>query len=528
MTEEQVKRKLIAIFSADVEGYSRLMDEDEIWTIRTLESFRKIFAALIQKYRGRIVDSPGDNILAEFGSVVDAVQSAVEIQEALRSKNAEFPENRQMLFRIGINLGDVIEEEDKIYGDGVNIAARIESLAEGGGICISGSAYEQIENKLALGYEYIGKHIVKNIRKPIHVYKVPVGFEPKASKRGAKRRAKCRRLLWGTLLIAAILIVSGTVWHFILRPVYAPKDKVQKEEPEEKNLKAQLVFWETIKDSEDRNMYEEYLRKFPDGIFAGLAQLNVEKYSKYDTTQKKDSGRTKDKMHEKMPQGPRKMRQKPTKEEATLKKSPKEDYEIVFWRSIENSKNIAVFQEYLNRFPNGTFVGLAKIKIKDLAEDKSKKLAVLTKPKDEEKKKIPTVAEESLKFDTQPSKESPKKAEPVKEKKDVQIEETKKLKDIEKKKDEKQIALHLPQKREVEKVVKTSQPLEQLRPDNVIEIAVFPWHVKLQFREGWGGISSKALKAGAIDGLRKFLTENKLVIPRFSYYDLGKEINENN
>jgi len=163
MTEKHVKRKISAIFSADVEGYSRLMGEDEVATVRTLENYRKVMVDLIKQHRGRVVDSPGDNLLAEFGSVVDAVQCAVEIQQVLKAKNAELPENRRMRFRIGVNLGDVIEEGERIYGDGVNIAARIEGLAEGGGICVSGSAYEQIENKLALGYEYLGKHTVKNI-----------------------------------------------------------------------------------------------------------------------------------------------------------------------------------------------------------------------------------------------------------------------------------------------------------------------------------------------------------------------------
>jgi class 3 adenylate cyclase len=129
---------------------------------------------LIQQHRGRIVDAPGDNVLAEFASVVDAVQCAVEIQQVLRAKNAVLPETRRMEFRIGINLGDVIEEGDSIYGDGVNIAARLEGLAEAGGICISGSAYEQIENKLPLKYDYLGEHAVKNIAKPVRVYRAKI------------------------------------------------------------------------------------------------------------------------------------------------------------------------------------------------------------------------------------------------------------------------------------------------------------------------------------------------------------------
>jgi TolB-like protein/class 3 adenylate cyclase len=172
MATERVKRKLSAILSADVEGYSRLMGEDEAATVQTITAYRETMSQLIQQYRGRVVDSPGDNLLAEFASVVDAVQCAEEVQEALKLKNTDLSEDRRMQFRIGINLGDVIEEGERIYGDGVNIAARIEGLAEGGGICISGSAFEQIENKLALGYEYLGEHNVKNISKSIRVYRV--------------------------------------------------------------------------------------------------------------------------------------------------------------------------------------------------------------------------------------------------------------------------------------------------------------------------------------------------------------------
>jgi len=130
-----MERKLTAILSADVEGYSRLMGEDEEATIRTLTSYREAMAPLIRMHRGRVVDSPGDNLLAEFGSVVDAVQCAVVIQTTLRAENANLAQNRRMEFRIGINLGDVVVDGERIYGDGVNIAARMEALAEGGGIC---------------------------------------------------------------------------------------------------------------------------------------------------------------------------------------------------------------------------------------------------------------------------------------------------------------------------------------------------------------------------------------------------------
>jgi class 3 adenylate cyclase len=184
MATEGFTRKLAAILSADVEGYSRLMGQDEEATVRTLTACRDVMTNLIQQFRGRVVDAPGDNVLAEFSSVVDAMQCAVEIQRVLKARNTELPENRRMEFRIGINLGDVIEERDRIYGDGVNIAARVEGLAEPGGICLSGSAYEQIENKVPLRYEYLGEHMVKNIIKPVRVYRADIeGEAPRAVKK---------------------------------------------------------------------------------------------------------------------------------------------------------------------------------------------------------------------------------------------------------------------------------------------------------------------------------------------------------
>ena len=163
MTTQEIKRKLTAILSADVKGYSRLMGEDEKGTVRTLNAYKEVMTGLIQHHHGRLVDATGDNLIAEFASVVDAVECAVDIQRELKTRNAEFPENRRMEFRIGVNLGDVIEDGEQILGDGVNIAARLESLSEAGGICISGTAYDQVENKLNLGYEYLGEQTVKNI-----------------------------------------------------------------------------------------------------------------------------------------------------------------------------------------------------------------------------------------------------------------------------------------------------------------------------------------------------------------------------
>jgi len=174
MAEKDFKRKLTAILSADVAGYSRLMGEDEIATVGTLKRYREIMTALIHQFRGRVVDSPGDNMLAEFRSVVDGVECAVKIQEKLRTMNAERPENRIMQFRIGINVGDVIEDEGRIYGNGINVAARIEGLAESGGICVSRNVYDQTKSGLNIDYECIGKQRLKNINEEIEVYRIQI------------------------------------------------------------------------------------------------------------------------------------------------------------------------------------------------------------------------------------------------------------------------------------------------------------------------------------------------------------------
>ncbi len=221
MAEGSYKRKLAAVFSADVVGYSRLMGEDEAATVRTLEIYKGVMSELIRQHRGRVVDSPGDNMLAEFPSVVDAVQCAVAVQKELQARNADLPENRKMQFRIGINLGDVIEEQDRIYGDGVNIAARLESCADPGGICVSKTAFDHIETKLPLGYEYLGEKEVKNIAKPVGAYRVLM--EPRVTVAGAKAPKIPlwrRKAVLASTIVVLIAILAVGVWNFYWR---APK-----------------------------------------------------------------------------------------------------------------------------------------------------------------------------------------------------------------------------------------------------------------------------------------------------------------
>jgi adenylate cyclase len=223
MAEGSFKRKLAAVFSADVVGYSRLMGEDETATVKTLELYKGVMSELIRQHRGRVVDSPGDNMLAEFASVVDAVQCAVAAQNEFKARNTELPENRKMQFRVGVNLGDVIEERERIYGDGVNIAARLEALADPGGICVSKTAFDHIETKLPLGYEFLGEQEVKNIAKPVGAYRVlmdsrvTVAVTGKGVARTA-RGAKRKRAVTGLVGALVVVMSAVTVWQFVIAP----------------------------------------------------------------------------------------------------------------------------------------------------------------------------------------------------------------------------------------------------------------------------------------------------------------------
>jgi adenylate cyclase len=239
-TPAAIERKLAAILSADVQAFSRLMGEDEEATLRTLQAYREVTDSLILQHRGRIVGTAGDSILAEFASVIEAVQCALEIQRDLQPKNAELPTHRRMEFRIGINLGDVMVDGEQIYGDGVNIAARVQALADAGGICISGTVYDQVMNKLALEYKYLGEQQVKNIVQPVRMWRMVLEVPSEGQGEGAagkaesfkfqvpsskskEERRKPRRVSIAYLkwVVAGLMLIGGTI--VAVRYLFSPQ-----------------------------------------------------------------------------------------------------------------------------------------------------------------------------------------------------------------------------------------------------------------------------------------------------------------
>src|SRR5690242_14454713 len=168
--ESVLGRRLAAILSADVSGYSRLMGEDAPATVRTLSEYRAAIGSIIAAHHGRIVDMPGDNILAEFSSALDAVEAALAMQKELALRNASLAEGRRMAFRVGVNLGELVTEGGRIYGDGVNVAARVEALADAGGICVSGKVHDEVRGKIGLAFEDMGEHELKNIAARVRVW----------------------------------------------------------------------------------------------------------------------------------------------------------------------------------------------------------------------------------------------------------------------------------------------------------------------------------------------------------------------
>jgi class 3 adenylate cyclase len=307
MEAPPLERKLVAILAADVEGYSRLMGVDEEGTLATLSSHRALTDALILRHGGRICGTAGDSILAEFASVFAAVECAVEIQRDLADANEALPDERRMWFRIGINVGDVMIKDDDIFGDGVNIAARLEGLAAPGGICISRGVHDHVRRKLRYRFDDLGERSVKNIAQPIRVF----------------------RLISDATALEAAPAPEPTA------PVSELGDADDiAPAATEPSQSIELVFWESIKDSPHINDFDAYLEQYPEGIFVTLAHTRRDALASGD-------GEPRD---------------------------PKDrDVELAFWESVRESDNPAALRAYLEKYPDGEFTSLATIRLDELA-----------------------------------------------------------------------------------------------------------------------------------------------------------------
>jgi adenylate cyclase len=238
--ETPVERKLVAVLAADVEGYSRMMHEDEASTMATLSANRKICDDLVGQYNGRISGSAGDSFVAEFSSVTDAVHCAVAIQQGIHQANKARPASKRMLFRIGVNFGDVMVKEGDLYGDDVNVAARLEGIAEAGGICVTRAVRDQLRDRVEFEFDDLGEQQVKNIERPVRIFRVlfdlngATANETAQAPNGSQGRA--------------------------LDPLA---------------VSIEVTFWNSVKDSNDTAMFEAYLNKYPDGEFKALAELRL-------------------------------------------------------------------------------------------------------------------------------------------------------------------------------------------------------------------------------------------------------------
>jgi class 3 adenylate cyclase len=300
----RLERKLVAILAADVEGYSRHMERDEVGTLATLSSHRLIVDELIASYGGRITGTAGDSVVAEFASVVEALDCALEIQERLAAANAELPSDQRLQFRIGLNVGDVMVKDGDIFGDGVNIAARLESLAAPGGVCISRGVRDHVRKIGRYAFEDLGEQTVKNIAHPIRAFRVRPSDSPAPVEDEA--------------------------------PVgLAPHDQpAAPAAASQKTPEFELAFWESIKDSEDPAEFTAYLEKYPGGAFAVLAETRLKALRE----QEAEAGRE--------PQA--------------------DEVELAYWDSVKYSDNAEMFRAYLERYPEGAFAPLAKVRLDEL------------------------------------------------------------------------------------------------------------------------------------------------------------------
>jgi adenylate cyclase len=317
----RLERKLVAILAADVEGYSRHMERDEAATLTTLSAHRLIADDLIASYDGRITGTAGDSVLAEFASVVNAVDCAVKIQDALAAANEVLPDEHRLRFRIGINVGDVMVKDGDIFGDGVNIAARLEALAEAGGICISRGVRDHVRKMGRFAFEDLGEQSVKNIEQPIRAFRL----------RGVDPATATPSIPPVSPVLAAD---SDSSDGPVLRQQAGPSADAPIDEAE-----FELAFWESIKESVDPTEFAAYLDRYPEGVFAALAETRRQTLLEAAAA----------------PAG-----------EAATADPEVSAVELAFWDTVKDSANPDMYSAYLERYPEGAFAALAKVRLDEL------------------------------------------------------------------------------------------------------------------------------------------------------------------
>jgi adenylate cyclase len=308
MEAPSVERRLVAILAADVEGYSRLMHGDEEATMATLSARRAVVDDLIEQHRGRIANTAGDSVLAEFISVLDAIHCAVEIQGALQRANEGEPEERQMRFRIGVNVGDVMAKEGDIFGDGVNVTARLEGLVRGGEICVSRGVRDHLRHRGGFLFEDLGEQLVKNIAHPIRAFRLRIGEG--SSEQQAPDSDDDPEPSELPAAAAAMPELSA-----------------------DNEVALELALWESVKDGSPAEL-ESYLEQYPEGTFASLAQTRLEAAA--------------------LSPAPA----TPTAEEVAA-----DALDLAFWNSVKDSNRREELEAYLEQHPNGHFAGLARARL---------------------------------------------------------------------------------------------------------------------------------------------------------------------
>ena len=358
MEAPELERRLAAILAADVEGYSRLMHRDEEATMSTLSARRAIIDHLIAGHRGRIANTAGDSVLAEFASVLDAVSCAVEIQKAMESANLSNAD-LAMSFRIGINVGDVMVKDGDIFGDGVNVAARLESLADGGGICVSRGVHDHLQHRMNLIFDDLGEQLVKNIAHPVRAYRLRLGESqleaipetelpaagllPEDATLSADNEVALELALWNSVKDGNPDELASYLEHYP-EGTFASLARTRQQEYENTTEETvadplDVAFWDAIKNTQTSEELAAYLERHPEGHFAGLARARLSQpINTAVVTQEEGEGETNN-----------------------------EAIELAFWEAIRDTDDPTLLSAYLEKFPEGEFVIIARTRLAALA-----------------------------------------------------------------------------------------------------------------------------------------------------------------